>query len=452
MTRDSQVTSPPIESPPLWQQLQACAQAVQAVRQGSNHSLALDKVPPRLRAGVQALLFAVLREWGRTQALRQHLVQRQPAPAVDALLCVGLALLVPDAAGMYPAHTLVNQLVEAAKRDRNTQAQAAFINACVRRFTREKNACLQVVNQQLSARWNHPAWWIQAVQQDHPDDWPALLQASLQPAPMAVRVNRRQITREALQQHWLDNGVHSQPVGEDGLLLQQARSVQLLPGFAQGWWSVQDPAAQLAAALLLQAPGASVNKKRRVLDACAAPGGKTAHMLEMADVELLALEIDAHRCDLVTQNLNRLGLQASVQCADAATPSSWWDGRLFDAILLDAPCTASGIVRRHPDIPWLRRPSDIAGLAAQQKTLLNTLWPLLAPGGHLLYCTCSVFRQEGVEQIETFRANNTDAVLHPSPGQLIPGKASNSHTLSDNLRGEHDGFFYALLQRSATGN
>ena len=441
-----------VDSPPLWQQLQACSVALQAVKQGSNHSQALDKVEPRLRAGAQALLFAVLREWGRTQAIRQYLVQRQPPPAVDALLCLGLALSLPDESAMYPAHTLVNQLVEAAKRDHSTKAQAAFINACVRRFGREKTACLQAVSHQLPARWNHPGWWIKAVQHDHPQDWTSVLQASLHPAPMAVRVNRRKMSRDALQQEWQDHGLTTRQIGEDGLLLDQARAVHALPGFAQGWFSVQDPGAQLAAQLLLQAAKPQGSNGMRVLDACAAPGGKTAHLLEMADMDLLALEIDARRCDLINQNLHRLGLKATVKCADAALPNTWWDGQAFDAILLDAPCTASGIVRRHPDIPWLRRQTDIAGLAAQQKALLNALWPLLAPGGHLLYCTCSLFRQEGIEQIEAFRSNNTDAVLLPSPGQLIPAKVSNSQTLSDNLRGEHDGFFYALLQRQAAGN
>jgi len=187
------------------------------------------------------------------------------------------------------------------------------------------------------------------------------------------------------------------------------------------------------------------------LDACAAPGGKTAHLLERADVEVLALDIDAARCERISDNLQRLGLQATVLCADAAKPSSWWDGRAFDAILLDAPCTASGIVRRHPDIPWLRRQTDLAALAKQQKNLLQALWPLLAKGGHLLYCTCSLFRQEGLDQVQAFLANNTEAHLLPSPGQLIPGIPSNTRSLSDNLAGEHDGFFYALLERRATG-
>jgi 16S rRNA (cytosine967-C5)-methyltransferase len=438
-------------SPPLWQQLQACSRALQAVRRGQNHALALAPIEPRLRAGAQALLFAVLREWGRTQAIRQHLVSRSPPPAVDALLCVGLALAIPDTSAMYPMHTLVNQLVEAAKRDPATRAQAAFINACVRRFGREKTACLHAVAQLPQARWNHPEWWIKAVKQDHAVHWQAILQASQLAAPMTLRVNRRHISRDALQARWLAAGVQSRALGEDALVLTQARPVQALEGFAQAWFSVQDAGAQLAAPLLLQGLSARAGQALRVLDACAAPGGKTAHLLERADVEVTALDIDAARCERITENLQRLGLQATVVCADAAEPASWWDGRPFDAILLDAPCTASGIVRRHPDIPWLRRPSDLASLAAQQAKLLKALWPLLAEGGHLLYCTCSLFRQEGLEQVQAFLANNTQAQLLPSPGQLMPGIASNSHSVSDNLQGEHDGFFYALLERRATG-
>jgi 16S rRNA (cytosine967-C5)-methyltransferase len=341
----------------------------------------------------------------------------------------------------------VNQLVEAAKRDPSTRAQAAFINACVRRFGREKTACLQAVAQKPQARWNHPEWWISAVKQDHARHWQAILQASLVAAPMAVRVNRRRMAREELQAKWQAAGVQTQSIGEDGLLLQLAKPVTALEGFAQGWFSVQDAGAQLAAPLLLQGLTTGAQKTLRVLDACAAPGGKTAHLLERADVEVLALDIDAARCERISDNLQRLGLQATVLCADAAQPADWWDKHRFDAILLDAPCTASGIVRRHPDIPWLRRESDLAGLAAQQTKLLQALWPLLAAGGRLLYCTCSLFNREGVEQIQAFLANNSDAYLLKSPGQLFPRMTVNNTSVSDNLSDEHDGFFYALLEK-----
>ena len=223
--------------------------------------------------------------------------------------------------------------------------------------------------------------------------------------------------------------------------------MQDLPGFAQGVVSVQDGAAQLAAPLLLS--GLASAGPLHVLDACAAPGGKTAHLLEIADCTVTALDVDPARCEKIHQTLQRLGLQAQVLVADAANVSAWWDGRLFDAILLDAPCSASGIVRRHPDVRWLRRESDIAQLAAIQARLLKALWPLLKPGGRLLYCTCSVFRAEGEDQIQTFLAHNTDAALLPSPGHLMPQSGANGDAVPDNPIGDHDGFYYALLEKRA---
>ena len=433
-------------APALWQQLRACAQALRAVRQGKNHTQALALVEPRLKAGAQALLFAVLRQWGRATAIKSQLVSRAPKPAVDDLLCVGLGLAL-QAEAMYPMHTLVNQLVEAAKRDPATQAQAAFINACIRRFDRERQALVQATDAQPTARWNHPDWWIKLLQQDHPQDWQAVLLASQKAAPMAVRVNQRQLSREQLQATWQQQGVASYRCGESGLILHRASHVQSLEGFDQGWFSVQDPGAQLAAPLLLNGLTPPASGRWRVLDACAAPGGKTAHLLELADINLLAIDVDESRCQRVRDNLNRLQLQAEVMCADAGKPETWWDRQRFDAILLDAPCTASGIVRRHPDIPWLRRETDVAGLAAQQQKLLAALWPLLAAGGRLLYCTCSLFKMEGEHQIQSFLANNSEAQLLASPWQLLPGMTANGATVSDNLSTEHDGFFYALLEK-----
>jgi 16S rRNA (cytosine967-C5)-methyltransferase len=220
-----------------------------------------------------------------------------------------------------------------------------------------------------------------------------------------------------------------------------------VPGFDTGGVSVQDAAAQLAAPLLLE--GLDKGGSLRILDACAAPGGKTAHLLELADAHVIALDIDPARCERIHDNLRRQGLQAQVVAGDAAQPSGWWDKQPFDAILLDAPCTASGIVRRHPDVRWLRRESDIAQLAALQARLLAVLWPLLRPGGRLLYCTCSVFRAEGEAQVQTFLAHNTEAVLRPAPGHLLPQSRANDDAVPDNLKGDHDGFFYALLEKRA---
>ena len=434
-------------TPPLWQQLQACATALQSVLQGRNHTQALAPIDESLRPGAQALLFAVLRRWGRTQAVQKILVQRPPSAAANALLCTGLALALDEASAMYPTHTLVSQLVEAAKNHPNTRAQASFINACLRRFLRERLDCMNATDSLPSAKWNLPDWWIKAVRKDHPQHWEAVSEACQLAAPMVVRVNTRLTSREALQADWSAQGIDSVRVGEQGLMLRRAFPVQALPGFAQGHWSVQDVGAQLAIPLLLQGVKSQDAKAWRILDACAAPGGKTAHLLERLDAQVLALDIDALRCHRIHDNLKRLQLQAQVLVADASQPATWWDGHAFDAILLDAPCTASGIVRRHPDIPWLRRASDLVGLAKQQRQLLDALWPLLKPGGRMLYCTCSVFVQEGGDQIQAFLARNTQARLLAPPVQLIPGVASNSLGVLDNDAGEHDGFFYALLER-----
>jgi 16S rRNA (cytosine967-C5)-methyltransferase len=265
---------------------------------------------------------------------------------------------------------------------------------------------------------------------------------------MTLRVNAAKSSAQAYLHALAESGVSARIEGEATVVLDKPVPVQRLPGFADGVVSVQDAAAQMAAPLLLK--GLPTSGKLRILDACAAPGGKTCHLLELVDAEVIALEIDARRAKRITENLDRLGLQAQVVPADALNPASWWDGEPFDAILLDAPCTASGIVRRHPDVRWLRRESDIAQLAALQKKMLGTLWGLLRPGGRMLYCTCSLFLQEGDQQLQTFLTHNTDATLLPSPGHLLPLSAGNSDHLPDNLSHDHDGFYYALLQKRAT--
>ena len=264
---------------------------------------------------------------------------------------------------------------------------------------------------------------------------------------MVLRVNARHGTPQDYLAKLHDAGLAASVTGPFSVQLACGCPVGQLPGFELGWVSVQDSAAQLAAPLLLQ--GFPAMSGLRVLDACAAPGGKTAHLLELADVEVTALDVDPERCERIHQTLQRLGLQARVVAADAADASGWWDGQPFDAILLDAPCSASGIVRRHPDIRWLRRATDIAQLASLQARLLQRLWPLLKPGGKLLYCTCSVFRAEGDEQVAAFLADNTTAQLLPSPGHLLPTPIPQSGEPADNPAHDHDGFFYALLEKTA---
>lgn len=438
-----------VASEPLWRQLQAAAAVVAAVRAGTSTTPALARVEAALRPAAQALAFQALRRLGRAQALRQQLARRAPPPAADALLCTALALAWRDDEAPYAPFTLVDQAVEAAKRSPATRAQGSFVNACLRRFLRERDALVAATDADPVARWNHPAWWIEQLRRDHPQDWPAILAASDTPGPMTLRVNARRASRDAVLHDWQAAGIACEPVGAHGLLLAQPRPVQELPGFDQGLVSVQDAAAQLAAPLLLAGLRAPAGRRLRLLDACAAPGGKTAHLLELADAEVWALEVDPARAARIGETLGRLQLQARVVTADAADVGAWWDGVPFDGILLDAPCTASGIVRRHPDVRWLRRREDVPQLAAQQARLLQALWPLLAPGGRLLYCTCSVFRAEGEAQVQSFVAHNTTAAWTPGPGHLRPGIAGRCDPLPDNPPGDHDGFYYARLDKPA---
>jgi 16S rRNA (cytosine967-C5)-methyltransferase len=438
----------------LWQQLETTAGALLAIRSGQSGTAALVAVDAGLRPGVQSLLFQVLRQAGRAEALRRQMVPRTPPPAADALLCTALALCWDPEQSPYEPFTLVNQAVEAAKRSVATRAQASFINGCLRRFLREREALVARTDGDPLAHWNHPVWWIERLRRDHPRHWEQILRANNAHAPMALRVNVQKSTPALYLQALSAINFVASASKDAGVVLDRAVPVHSLPGFGDGWVSVQDAAAQMAAPLLLA--GLDLTQPLRVLDACAAPGGKTAHLLELAGpapvMQVTALEIDAARSVRIGETLQRLGLQAQVLVADAARPQDWWQqhcgGVLFDAILLDAPCTASGIVRRHPDVRWLRRESDIAQLAALQARLLKTLWPLVRPGGRLLYCTCSVFRAEGDDQVQTFLAHNTDAQLLPSPGHLIPGSADKAGALPDNRSGDHDGFFYALLQKS----
>ncbi|MGE0331439.1 MAG: 16S rRNA (cytosine(967)-C(5))-methyltransferase RsmB [Ramlibacter sp.] len=436
-----------VSSIPLWRQLQAAASVLAAVRAGRSATDALAGVDAALRPGVQALVFQALRQLGRAEALRRQLARRAPPPEADALLCLALALGWDPDNAPYEVFTLVNQAVEAAKRQHATQPQAGFVNACLRRFLRERDALVAATGSDPVAQWNHPRWWIARLQKDHPTRWQDILRASNVPAPMTLRVNARQATPTQYRQTLAEAGITATPIGAHGLVLDQGRPVHELPGFDAGMVSVQDAAAQQAAPLLLAGLQAAPGARLQVLDACAAPGGKTAHLLELADADVTALDVDPQRCERIHQNLQRIGLAARVAVGDAANPVTWWDGQPFDAILLDAPCTASGIVRRHPDVRWLRRESDIAQLAAIQARLLAALWPLLKPGGRLLYCTCSVFRAEGDAQIQTFVAHNTGAVLLSSPGHLMPQSGANANPVPDNLEGDHDGFFYALLQK-----
>jgi 16S rRNA (cytosine967-C5)-methyltransferase len=440
-------SNPNEPSPPLERLLGHAADMLQAARAGRSLTDSLAALPDQVRPGTQAIAFQVMRWLGSAQAARRLLAPRAPPPAVDALLTTALVLLWPTGeAQPYADHTLVDQAVRAANS--HSRGAGGFANAVLRRFVRERAALVERVLRDPQARFNHPRWWIERVRNDWPSHWEALLAANQMRPPLMLRANARRLDAQQLVARFAAAGVESVAIDTRAVWVPTPRPVADLPGFAGGDFSVQDLVAQRAAPLLLGADRDALPARARVLDACAAPGGKTTHLLECADLDLLALDADAGRLERVAQSLQRLHLSAELKCADARTPATWWDGRRFDAILIDAPCSGSGVVRRHPDIRWLRRSEDITALARVQGELLDALWPLLAPRGRLLYATCSIFRAEGGGVIDAFlqRAGSGRARLDPgSPGHLLP--------LPDNLIADPDlraaavgdGFFYALL-------
>ncbi|MCD0422388.1 MULTISPECIES: 16S rRNA (cytosine(967)-C(5))-methyltransferase RsmB [Rubrivivax] len=440
----------PTSSVPLSRLLDLTADAVHAVRQGRSLTDVLARVPPDARPGVQALSFHVMRWLGSAGEARALMAPKSPPPHVESLLLTALALLWPTGEpSPYADHTLVDQAVHAAHQ--RTPVAAGFINAVLRRFVRERDKLAAAARHQPLGAFNHPLWWIERVRHDWPTQWQALLQASNVHPPFTLRVNRRRGSGEAYVQRLAAQGraatlVDDAALGGQAVVLAEPCPVTQLPGFAEGEVSVQDAAAQRAAPLLV---GDGLPAGARVLDACAAPGGKTGHLLELADLDVLALDSDPVRLARVQENLNRLQLQATLRAGDARDTARWWDGRPFDAILLDAPCSAAGIVRRHPDVRWLRRPDDITALARLQGEILDALWPLLAPGGRLVYATCSLFRSEGAEQIDAFLQRHADsgASLDPlSPGHLLP--LADNPSQPSARQALHDGFYYALVHKA----
>ncbi len=435
----------------------------------------------RDRALAQALCYGVLRWLPRLQTLLRCLL-RKPLNAQDCDIQVLLLI------GLYqhlylriPPHAATAATVEVTRRLKKPWA-TPLVNAILRNFQRQRNVLLNQVDKQINAKLAHPPWLLERLQADWPAFWETIVEANNTHPPLTLRVNTRCLSRDAYLDILQEAQIAATPTAytevglilvaqdeiinptranssqegeltEDGKLAkklletntppfnrEKKNSIFNLPGFTQGWISVQDGAAQLAASLLDVPAGA------RVLDACAAPGGKTAHLLEHYEIDtLLALDNKPERVQKLANTLQRLHLSAQVRCADVSQPDTWWDGQAFDRILLDVPCSGSGIIRRHPDIKYLRKPSDIKTLAAQQKRLLETLWPLLKPGGQLLYVTCSVFAEENHLQIKNFLADNKDAQEEilavnwghalPNGRQILPGE--------DNL----DGFYYACLSK-----
>lgn len=386
----------------------------------------LGRVDPVARPAVQDLVYGSLRAYGRGDYFLSRLLERPLAvDEVRALLLVALYRLEtrPEA-----THTVVDQAVSAASELADGKFRG-LVNGVLRNFLRQQPALTADAAADPLAAAQHPDWWLAQLQAAYPQDWPSIIAAGNTPPPMGLRVNQRQIGRDAYLQKLSEAGIAAQAIGEVGLALKRPVAVDSLPGFAQGMVSVQDPGAQLAAELLAPTPGS------RVLDACAAPGGKTAHLLEVADLDLLALDLKAARCRRIEENLTRLKLAARVQVGDCVRLDQWWDGQAFDAVLADVPCTASGVVRRNPDAKWLRREEDIASFAAAQARILNALWQVVRPGGKLLYATCSLFPRENGEQIARFLERQPQAIRRHEV-QLLP-------------TAERDGFFYCLLEKRA---
>lgn len=393
-----------------------------------------------VRGAVQDLSYLSMRQLAAAEAILISLMPRQPATPLRYLLIVALVLLL-DQKKRYMEFTVVNQAVEAASQLR-LHAANAVTNGVLRNFLRQRNELTQKLASAPNTLWNFPLWWIEALRTAYANEWEHILTISNQPPPMSLRVNQVKIEPSHALEMLATQAIHATSLGTTALRLDKPLPVTQLPGFAQGLLSVQDAGAQRAVPLL------DIKNGMRVLDACAAPGGKTGHLLETAAVEVYALEIDAERAQRIKENLARLpcyaGAQAHIIVDDASTPERWWNGQPFDRILIDAPCSASGIVRRHPDIRWLRRAEDIKNLVAQQRALLCALWPLLAVGGKLLYATCSIFPQEGEMQAQWFEKTQKDAVRLQAPGQILPDVVTSKE---GRLLDDHDGFYYALFEK-----
>lgn len=412
------------------------ALAVGQVLAGRNLGQALEglwhshaRLTAQQRSMTQELSYGTLRHLGQLQALLRQLLERPlQDERVHCLLLVALYQLQHGSAAQY---AVVDHAVKAASHLNKPWAKG-LVNAVLRNYLRRRDALLDSIAQDEVAVHSYPQWWIDKLKQQYPQHWQAMLAAGNQRPPLTLRVNLRRGSAEDYLRKLEIAGIAAHVLDQTAVMLEQPLAVEKLPGFADGEASVQDWGAQHAARLL------DLHDGMRVLDACCAPGGKTGHILEAADVRVTALDGDAARIARTRDNLARLGLTAELAVGDAGDPSGWWDGQPYQRILADVPCSASGIVRRHVDIKWLRREQDIAGFAEQQSRILHSLWQLLANGGKLLYATCSVFVEENQSQIDAFLKEQADAQQIPiaglTDGQLLPC-------------GEHDGFFYALLQK-----
>ena len=427
----------------------AAAKALTAVLNGkaslnSSLPLQLDKVEARDRGLTQDLAFGTARWQPRLSALANKLLQKPFKAAdadVEALLLVGLYQLLHT---RIPAHAAIGETVGCADKLKKPWAKA-LLNAVLRNAQRESETLLTELEHDPVVRTAHPRWLQKSLKAFWPEQWEAICAANNAHPPMILRVNRRHHSRDAYLQLLIEADIEAQPCtfSQDGIVLAEACDVRNLPGFAEGWISVQDEAAQLAADLLDLAPG------QRVLDACCAPGGKTCHILEVEPklAGVVAVDLEAKRLVRVRENLERLGLSAELIAADGRDTATWWDGKPFQRILLDAPCSATGVIRRHPDIKLTRQPDDIAALATLQGELLDAMWPTLDVGGILLYATCSTLPTENTEVIEAFLARTPGARELDIAGQFGLKQPHGRQLLAQ--QGGHDGFYYAKLIKIA---
>lgn len=385
------------------------------------------------KGAIQDCSYGVLRFYGQLIEILAALLTKKPQDKnIYCLLLIGLYQLIYS---KTPAYTIINQAVSASRKLSQNKKIQGLVNAVLRNFLRQKSSLLTQAEVKETGRYSHPQWWINRLRTQYPQQYRAILDTSNKRPAMTLRVNQRKISVTHYQQLLAEHGMKSTWIWHGALLLEKPLSVDALPGFNEGMVSVQDAGAQLAAPLLDARHG------MRVLDACAAPGGKSTHLLELADISLTVLDQDNARLARIEQNLERLRVHASqVICGNASDPDTWWDGKLFDRILADVPCSASGVVCRHPDIKWLRRETDLQKLASQQQMILHALWQTLARNGKLLYVTCSVFMEENKWLIQQFLQQHTDA----QPVSLSEPELQDGQLLPDS---RHDGFFYALLHK-----
>ena len=399
---------------------------------------------PADRALVAAITFGVIREWRLLDAIAAKMWKKAPVELAQALILVGIYQL---RSMRVPPHAAVHATVAATNALRIPKMRG-MVNALLRRFQRDQAELEANLKASVAIQTSHPDWLVGQIKADWPDlpgQWQAILAENNNPAPMVLRVNTRMISVEKYLKRLEHVGMQARVCkhAPSALQLSEPAGVDDLPGFSDGQISVQDGAAQLAAPLL------DIQSGMRVLDACAAPGGKAAHCLELADCALLALDVDEQRLELVQESFKRLGLasdKASTRCADASQVKDWWDGTTFDRILIDAPCTGTGVIRRHPDIKWLRRDTDVAALAERQTALLTALWPLLSPNGVLVYATCSTLQAEGGAQIEEFLGATADAKEEPITQTW--GEAANVGRKIAPGQDDMDGFYYARLRKA----